>query len=226
MTCMQDRGERITPTVEEQLCFEIKTILLAGHETSAAMLTWSLLELTRHPDCLQKVSYTCMLGCDMLSWDTMLLCCMVCFISIRISPVGSCTFCMLDIVLIRIPQTLQGAGHWSCCLLICCTCKTIGPASRVFTMSFWCESSCVKFCVACLQVLQEALQVFGAAEQEPVRDAAESMQYTVACLKVWDIAFVPGSSSCKMLISSILLFQAVAWICCLAGMQLFADNHL
>ena len=57
---MQDRGESITPTVEEQLCFEIKTILLAGHETSAAMLTWSLLELTRHPDCLQKVSYTCM----------------------------------------------------------------------------------------------------------------------------------------------------------------------
>ncbi len=75
---MQDRGERITPTVEEQLCFEIKTILLAGHETSAAMLTWSLLELTRHPDCLQKVSYTCMLGCNMLTWDTMLLCCMLC----------------------------------------------------------------------------------------------------------------------------------------------------
>lgn len=34
------------------------------------------------------------------------------------------------------------------------------------------------------QVLQEAGQVFGAAEQEPSRDAAESMQYTVACLKV------------------------------------------
>jgi len=64
---MQDRGESITATVEEQLCFEIKTILLAGHETSAAMLTWSLLELTRHPDCLQKVSYTCMLGCNLLS---------------------------------------------------------------------------------------------------------------------------------------------------------------
>ena len=52
---VQDRGEDLTPTVEEQLCFEIKTILLAGHETSAAMLTWSLLELTRNPDCLQKV---------------------------------------------------------------------------------------------------------------------------------------------------------------------------
>ena len=47
----------MTATVEEQLCFEIKTILLAGHETSAAMLTWTLLELTRNPDCLQKVSW-------------------------------------------------------------------------------------------------------------------------------------------------------------------------
>ena len=46
----------MTATVEEQLCFEIKTILLAGHETSAAMLTWTLLELTRNPECLQKVS--------------------------------------------------------------------------------------------------------------------------------------------------------------------------
>lgn len=52
---MQDRGERLSPSVEEQLCFEMKTILLAGHETSAAMLTWTLLELTRNPDCMQKV---------------------------------------------------------------------------------------------------------------------------------------------------------------------------
>ena len=36
----------------------------------------------------------------------------------------------------------------------------------------------------CTQVLQEAQQVFGAAEQEPSRDAAEGMHYTVACLKV------------------------------------------
>ena len=46
-------------TVEEQLCFEIKTILLAGHETSAAMLTWSLMELTRNSEALQKVLHTC-----------------------------------------------------------------------------------------------------------------------------------------------------------------------
>jgi|TARA_B110000967_G_C18891729_1_gene567835 beta-ring hydroxylase len=31
---------------EKQLCFEIKTFLLAGHETSAAMLTWTLHELS------------------------------------------------------------------------------------------------------------------------------------------------------------------------------------
>ncbi|KAL3162845.1 hypothetical protein ABBQ32_009299 [Trebouxia sp. C0010 RCD-2024] len=86
MQALEDRGESLSPTVEEQLCFEIKTILLAGHETSAAMLTWTLLELTRNPDCLQKV-------------------------------------------------------------------------------------------------LQEAGQVFGAAEHEPSRDAAESMEYIVACLK-------------------------------------------
>ena len=52
---MQERGEKLSPNVEEQLCFEMKTILLAGHETSAAMLTWTLLELTRNPECMQKV---------------------------------------------------------------------------------------------------------------------------------------------------------------------------
>ena len=53
--CAQDRGEQMNDTVEEQLCFEIKTILLAGHETSAAMLTWSLMELIRNSEALQKV---------------------------------------------------------------------------------------------------------------------------------------------------------------------------
>ncbi len=51
-------------------------------------------------------------------------------------------------------------------------------------MVFHVSQAASKFCVACLQVLQEAQQVFGAAEQEPARDVAESMQYTVACLKV------------------------------------------
>ena len=86
------------------------------------------------------------------------------------TPMGSCNFCMLEISLIRMLQTVQ--GYWSCCLLICCMCRTNG------------DQVASKFCVACLQVLQEAQQVFGAAEQEPARDVAESMQYTVACLKV------------------------------------------
>jgi cytochrome P450 len=34
-------------SAETQLCFEIKTFLLAGHETSAAMLTWSVFELAK-----------------------------------------------------------------------------------------------------------------------------------------------------------------------------------
>eukprot|EP00040_Diaphanoeca_grandis_P039895 m.260514 g.260514 ORF g.260514 m.260514 type:complete len:520 (-) comp40030_c0_seq1:106-1665(-) len=37
-----------------QLCDEIKTFLLAGHETSASMLTWSLLELIKNPTVLEK----------------------------------------------------------------------------------------------------------------------------------------------------------------------------
>ena len=40
---------------ERQLCYEFKTFVLAGHETSAAMLTWSLYELTQNSDILAKV---------------------------------------------------------------------------------------------------------------------------------------------------------------------------
>ena len=41
--------------VEMQLCYEIKTFMLAGHETSAAMLAWALYELTQNPRCMEKV---------------------------------------------------------------------------------------------------------------------------------------------------------------------------
>ena len=38
-----------------QLCYELKTFLLAGHETSAAMLCWSLYELSQNAEALAKV---------------------------------------------------------------------------------------------------------------------------------------------------------------------------
>lgn len=53
---LQERGEAWDSKLEQQLCYEIKTFLLAGHETSAAMLTWTLYELTQHPDALAKVN--------------------------------------------------------------------------------------------------------------------------------------------------------------------------
>ena len=30
------------------------TMLIAGHETTAAVLTWALFELTRNPDCMKQ----------------------------------------------------------------------------------------------------------------------------------------------------------------------------
>ena len=38
------------PEVERQMCDEIKTFLLAGHETSAAMLIWTMWELVKAPE--------------------------------------------------------------------------------------------------------------------------------------------------------------------------------
>ena len=37
----------------KQLRDDLMTMLIAGHETTAAVLTWSLFELTRNPDCLK-----------------------------------------------------------------------------------------------------------------------------------------------------------------------------
>jgi hypothetical protein len=48
-------GAKWDTGLEAQLCYEIKTFLLAGHETSAAMLTWSVYELSQSAEITQKV---------------------------------------------------------------------------------------------------------------------------------------------------------------------------
>lgn len=55
MDSIEESGEPWTPQLETQLCYEVKTFLLAGHETSAAMLTWSVYELAKEPAYLAKV---------------------------------------------------------------------------------------------------------------------------------------------------------------------------
>jgi cytochrome P450 len=48
-------GEAWSPRLQTQLCYELKTFLLAGHETSAAMLTLTLIELIHNTDLRQRV---------------------------------------------------------------------------------------------------------------------------------------------------------------------------
>ncbi len=52
---LQERGEKWTPASEVQLCFEVKTFLLAGHETSSAMLCWTMYELSQNKAALEQV---------------------------------------------------------------------------------------------------------------------------------------------------------------------------
>nr|QKY15332.1 cytochrome P450 (CYP746A1) [Polytomella parva] len=52
---IQENNEEWTPALETQLCYEVKTFLLAGHETSATMLTWSTYELARRGDVLERI---------------------------------------------------------------------------------------------------------------------------------------------------------------------------
>jgi cytochrome P450 len=55
LAAIESSGARWSTAIETQLCYELKTFLLAGHETSAAMLTWSTFELARNPAALAKV---------------------------------------------------------------------------------------------------------------------------------------------------------------------------
>ena len=52
---VQERGEQWSAATETQLCFEMKTFLLAGHETSSAMLAWTLYELSQDREKMLKV---------------------------------------------------------------------------------------------------------------------------------------------------------------------------
>ncbi len=51
----QESGAKWDSALETQLCYEVKTFLLAGHETSAAMLTWSTYELAANAEYTDKV---------------------------------------------------------------------------------------------------------------------------------------------------------------------------
>lgn len=52
---LQDAEQPWDKAMQVQLCYEFKTFLLAGHETSAAMLTWTLFELSQSPEKLARV---------------------------------------------------------------------------------------------------------------------------------------------------------------------------
>ena len=51
------RYEDGSPMQDEDICSELITILLAGHETTATALAWALYDLGTHPDVLEKLRF-------------------------------------------------------------------------------------------------------------------------------------------------------------------------
>lgn len=55
MLLVSFEGEPWSDTTARQIADEVKTMLFAGHDTSSAMLTWTLHALTQHPLCLARL---------------------------------------------------------------------------------------------------------------------------------------------------------------------------
>lgn len=55
MLLVSFEGEPWSDTTARQISDEVKTMLFAGHDTSSAMLTWTLHALTQHPLCLARL---------------------------------------------------------------------------------------------------------------------------------------------------------------------------
>lgn len=55
LAAIEASGTKWDASIETQLCYEVKTFLLAGHETSAAMLMWSVFELSQNEAARKEV---------------------------------------------------------------------------------------------------------------------------------------------------------------------------
>eukprot|EP01025_Chloroclados_australasicus_P004282 TRINITY_DN1103_c1_g1_i1.p1 TRINITY_DN1103_c1_g1~~TRINITY_DN1103_c1_g1_i1.p1 ORF type:complete len:559 (+),score=42.00 TRINITY_DN1103_c1_g1_i1:89-1678(+) len=52
---VKERDEPWSQAMLEQLCYEVKTFILAGHETTATMLTWALYEASKNQTMSDKI---------------------------------------------------------------------------------------------------------------------------------------------------------------------------